>query len=104
MLSRCSGNSIEMKDLLRICTSYMGRTSPRVCTLVQLLELGGSVLDFPLPFFGRLGGLCCLDVVLLGFFQRVATVTPGSSSEGTGARQLVMVQQSKQFKRSSTKC
>ena len=48
---------------------YMGRTSPRVCALVQLLELEVSVLSFPLPFFGRLGGLVCLDVVPLGFLQ-----------------------------------
>ena len=87
-----------MQDLLRICANYMGRTSLRVCALVQLVELGGSVLGFPLPFFCRLGGLRCLDVIPLGFFQRAATATPGSGSEGTGACQLVTGQQSKQFK------
>ena len=45
----------------------MGQTFPRVCALVQLLELDGSVLGLPLSFFGRLGGLRCLDVVPLGF-------------------------------------
>ena len=88
-----------MQDLLRVCTSYMGRTSPRVCALVQLLELGSSVLGFPLRFFGRLGGLRYRDVVPLAFFQRVTTATPGSGSKGMGACQLVMVHQSKQFKK-----
>ena len=37
--------------------------------LVQLLELNVSILGFPLPFFGRLDGLRCLDVVPLGFLQ-----------------------------------
>ena len=35
--------------------------------LVELLDLGGSVLGFPLPFFGRLGGLRCLDVIPFGY-------------------------------------
>ena len=85
----CSGNLIEMQDLLRICTSYMVRTSPRVWALVQILELDGSVFGFPLPFFGRLGWLRCLDVVPLGFLQRVATATPGSGSEGMGVVNLL---------------
>ena len=59
---------IRIQDLLGIKTSLQGQTSPRVCAIVQLLELDVSVLGFPLPFFGRLGGPRCLDVVPLGFF------------------------------------
>ena len=43
------------------------RTSPKVCAIVQFRELNVSALGFPLPFFGRLSVLRCLDVVPLGF-------------------------------------
>ena len=40
---------LDSKDLLRVCTSLHGPNFQRDSVHVQLLELAGSVLGFPLP-------------------------------------------------------
>ena len=58
---------------------------PRVCAFVQLLELDVSALGFPLPFFGGLGVLRCLDDVPRGVLQVRSAAAPGAGSEETGS-------------------
>ena len=65
----------------------------------QLPKLDISALGFPLPFFGVLGVLRCLDDVPPSRpSPGAAAATPMAGSEGTGARQLVTIRQYKQFK------
>ena len=52
---------------------------------VQLLELDVSVLGFPLPFFGGLGVLRCLDDVPRGVLLVRSAAAPRVGSEGTGS-------------------
>ena len=62
----------------------------RVCEVEQLLELDVSALGFPLPFFGGLGVLRCLDDVPPSRpSPGAAAATPRAGSEGKRTRQLV---------------
>ena len=58
---------------------------PRVCAVEQLLELDVSAHGFPLPFFGGLGVLRCLDDVLRGVLLVRSAAAPRVGSEGTGS-------------------
>ena len=50
---------------------------PRVCAVEQLLALDVSALGFPLPFFGGLGVLRCLDDIPLGVLWVRSAAGPG---------------------------
>ena len=69
---------------------------PRVCAVEQLLELDVSALGFPLPFFGGLGVLRCLDDVLPVVLRVRSAAAPGQALK-VQARQLGTVWQSKQI-------
>ena len=57
----------------------------RGCPIEQLLEVDVSALGFPLPFFGGLGVLRCLDDVPRGVLLVRSAAASRVGSEGTGS-------------------
>ena len=71
-------------EFIRIMTRLQFKLVPRVCVVEQLDLLDVSALGFPLPFFGGLVVLRCLDDVPCGVLQVWLAAAPGAGSEGEG--------------------
>ena len=72
-------------ELLGIMTRLQFELVPRVCAVEQLIELDVSALGFPLPFFGGLGVLRCLDDVPSRRPPGAVSCCSWVGSEGTGS-------------------